>query len=45
LNKSASKGDEMLAKPDGDGVLAAASFSTRADMSKRNKSHPLKKEA
>jgi hypothetical protein len=35
----------MFAKPDCGGVLAAASFSTRADMSKTNRFHMLKKEA
>jgi hypothetical protein len=35
----------MLGKPGGDGVLAAASFSTRADVSKTNSFQVLKKEA
>jgi hypothetical protein len=44
LNKSAAKEGEMLAKPDYDGVLAAAGFSTRADMQKTNRFQMLKKE-
>jgi hypothetical protein len=35
----------MLAKPGCDGVLAAASFSTRANISKTNRFQVLKKEA
>jgi hypothetical protein len=45
LNKSAAKRGRMFAKPGGDGVLAAASFSTRADVSKTNSFQVLKKEA
>jgi hypothetical protein len=44
LNKSAAKGGEMFAKPDCGGVLATASFSTRANMLKTNKIQVLKKE-
>jgi hypothetical protein len=45
LKKSAAKGGEMLAKPDCGRVLAAASFSTRVNMSKTNRFQVLKKEA
>ena len=45
LNKSAAKGGRMLAKPGCDGVLAAASFSMRVNMSKTNKFQVLKKKA
>jgi hypothetical protein len=45
LDKSAAKGGGMFAKPDCGGVLAAASFSTRVDMSKTNRFQVLKKEA
>ena len=44
LNKSAAKGGGMLVKPDCDRALAAASFSTRADMQKTNRFQVLKKE-
>jgi hypothetical protein len=45
LNKSAAKEGGMLAKPDCSGVSAAASFSTRVNMSKPNRFQVLKKEA
>jgi hypothetical protein len=45
LNKSAAKGRGMLAKPDCDGVSAAAGFSMRTNMQRTNRFQTLKKEA
>jgi hypothetical protein len=45
LNKSAAKEGGTLAKPGCGGVSAAASFSTRVNMSKTNRFQVLKKEA